>query len=83
MIGTRTDEPPSEWTNMDIAELIDHANELSANGNPAGFFVSRGLRKVQPTFPVWDEEYVACRAWIEENRELVRTAWQYVVRSDP
>jgi hypothetical protein len=76
-------EPPSEGGNADIAELIDHANELAAHGNPAGFFVGDGLSIVQPSWPITDEEYAACRTWIEANADIVRTAWRFGVGRSP
>jgi hypothetical protein len=75
-------EPPTEWNKADIRELLDHANELASNGNPAGYFVANGLLRANRSFPFSDEEYAVCRTWIEANADLVRTAWQYEVRSD-
>lgn len=82
MIATRDREPPTEWTNADISELIDHANELASNGNPAGFFVADALLRVNRSFPFEPSEFDACRAWIEANPDLVRTAWRFEVRPD-
>ena len=67
-------EPPSEWSDGAIEELIEHTSDLAANGNPAGFFVGQGLRQAMSANPT--EDYAAYRAWIEANADLVRTAWQ-------
>lgn len=84
MIIRRPDhEPPSEWTPADIRELIDHADDLATNGNPAGFFVANGLLRVNRGFPCDPAEYDACREWIMASADLVRTAWQYGVVHDP
>lgn len=75
-------EPPTAWDQAAITELIDHANELASNGNPAGFIVGNGLMRVNRSFPFKTAEFDACRTWIEANADLVRTAWQFEVRSD-
>lgn len=80
MIGKRERDLPTEWTDSAIRELLDHANELASNGNPAGFFVGNGLLRVNRSFPFTPDEFAACRAWIEENSDLVQTAWNYEVR---
>ena len=82
MIINRDCELPAEWTNTAINELIDHAHDLASNGNPAGFFVASDLSDVAWPIPRTDEDYAACRAWIEANLDLVRTAWRYDVRYD-
>lgn len=78
--GNRT--LPTDWTHGEIAELIDHVNDLRAHGNPSGFFVSSELAHIQPSWPIEDTEYEACRVWIEDNLDMVRTAWQFEVRPD-
>lgn len=84
MIVSRPErELPTEWTNATIRDLIDHANDLASNGNPAGFFVANGLLRINRSFPFAPAEYAACRTWIEANLDLVRAAWQYEVRTDP
>ena len=80
MIVKTDRELPSEWTDANVRELLDHANELASNGNPAGFFVASALLRVNRSFPFEPAEFEACRAWIEANLDLVRTAWQYEVR---
>jgi hypothetical protein len=83
MIVTRDAEPPTEWTHTAISELIEHAHDLSANGNPAGFSVLCGMdEEARSPFPLTEQEYADCRAWIEANADLVRTAWRFEVRPD-
>lgn len=81
MIVNRDCDPPTEWSDDAIEELIDHASDLAMNGNPAGFFVSQGLQRAMKNTPT--EGYAAYRIWIKANADLVRTAWRYGVGRNP
>lgn len=85
-----TRQLPTEWTDLDLMDLFDHARHLGQNGNPAGFGLTIDLfpfvgieegeqRRLKP-YDEWD--YDGIRAYIQGHQKQLTNVWQFQVKPD-